>query len=68
MSDPNKIERGDTVTVFWAEELGDWRGVIFQSGPGGAGDTYHLLVNGDPVLLNGNSSEFAFMRLEKKGD
>jgi len=68
MSDPNKIERGDTVTVCWIEGLGDWDDVVFQSGPGGPGDTFHLLVDGKPVRLNGNCPEFVFMRLKKKGD
>jgi len=63
-----KIEPGDIVTVWWIEDVGSWEDVVFQAGPAGAGDTYHLLVNGNAVLLNGNCPEFAFMELKAKGE
>jgi len=62
-----KIERGDIVTVWWLEGIGSWKDVVFQAGPVGPGDTYHLLVHGKPVLLNGNCPEFAYMELKAKG-
>ena len=64
MSDSTKIERGDIVTVWWND--GPWCDVVFQSGPAGPGDTFHLLLDGKPVLLNGNCSEFEFIELERK--
>jgi hypothetical protein len=65
MNDKHKFNEGDRVLVYLTTALFDGCGSLldaeFVSGPQGPGDTFHLRVNGDEMLLNGNSSVFICM-------
>lgn len=59
-----RIKKGDTVLVVMnRNNIFDWqRGpsfeAIFHHSPGGPGDTFVVEVDGQMVMVNGNSSEF----------
>lgn len=59
-----KLNRGDRVIVYMANnhtfpwQVGTSFPATFLWGPQGPGDTFKIMVEGQTVMLNGNSADF----------